>query len=296
MIYRAGLFAPNRAARLLGENTPEHNGGTPMGLGGTGRVVPRLYSWREDWQAAFVRGLAVLCGLVVLSIAAASVFQTPAVVTATAPKPKADWIEIDKPFPAFALSIPEAADAPFSYAIRRHATGGGRLDILNLGSRDGDGPLLHIEVYRPGKEKFRFGEAASEVLARAGDLAPAELTALPAPVDTKFGPMSVATFRTGAGERKSCIGFARGFYDPMLQIAGWFCQSGDSFVTPDTLACALDRFTLLSAGSEPKVGELFAHAELKRSFCGQRNILLTPTPRHKALWSAIEQRNAAAAR
>jgi hypothetical protein len=259
-------------------------------------VVPRLYSWREDWQAAFVRGLAVLCGLFVLSIASAWVFQTPAVVTVTAPQPKPDWIEIDKPFPAFALSIPEAADAPATYAIRRHATGGGRLDILNLGSRDGDAPLLHIEVYRPGKEKFRFGEAASEVLARAGDLAPAELTAQPVAIDTKFGPMSAATFRTSAGTPKSCVGFARGFYDPMLQIAGWFCQSGDSFVTPDTLACALDRFTLLSAGSEPKVGELFAHAELKRSFCGQRNILLTPTPKHKALWSALEQHNAATPR
>jgi hypothetical protein len=259
-------------------------------------VVPRLYSWREDWQAALVRGLAVLCGLFVLSFVAALVFQSPALVTATAPKPKPDWIEIDKPFPAFALSIPEAADAPFTYAIRRHAAGGGRLDILNLGTQDADAPLLHVEVYRPGNEKFRFGEAASEVLARAGDLAPAELTTLPVPLDTKFGPMSIATFRTGAGARKSCIGFSRGFYDPMLQIAGWFCQSGDSFVAPDTLACALDRFTLLSAGSDPKVGELFAHAELKRSFCGQRNILLTPTPKHKALWSALEQRNAATPR
>lgn len=259
-------------------------------------MVPGSDSSREDWQAAIVRGLAVLCGLAVLSIVAARVFQTPAVATATAPKPRAAWIEIDKPFPAFALSIPEAADAPFHYAIRRNVAGNGRLDVLTLGTRDGDAPLLHIEVYRPGTEPFRFGEAASEVLARAADLAPAELTAQHEAVETKFGPMSVATFRTGAGQRKSCVGFSRGFYDPMLQISGWFCQAGDTFVAPDTLACALDRFTLLSAGSDPKAGELFARAELKRSFCGQRNILLTPTPKHKALWTAIEQRGGGATR
>ena len=254
---------------------------------------PGLHSWREDLPSAFVRGLAVLCGLFVLSFISASVFQTPAVVATTAPKPRPVWIEIDKPFPAFALSIPEAADAPSGYAIRRHAHGGGRLDILTLGTADADGPFLQVEVYRPGSETFRFGEAASEVLARAGHLAPSELTARSETVETKFGPVSVASFRTGTGARKSCLGFSRGFYDPMLQIAGWFCQSGDTYVTPETLACALDRLTLLSAGSEPKVGELFAHAELKRSFCGQRNLLLTPTPKHKALWTALEQRAAA---
>ncbi|MGE0562947.1 MAG: hypothetical protein AB7O50_00390 [Pseudolabrys sp.] len=255
-----------------------------------------LRSWREDLPSAFVRGLAVLCGLFVLSFIAGRVFQSPAIVATTAPKPRPDWIEIAKPFPAFALSIPEATDAPFNYAIRRHAAGGGRIDILTLGTPDADAPFLQVEVYRPGNETFRFGEAASEMLARAGHLVPSELTALREAIETKFGPISVAAFRTGAGQRKSCIGFSRGFYDPMLQITGWFCQSGDTFVTPETLACALDRFTLLSAGSEPKVGELFAHAELKRSFCGQRSPLLTPTPKHKALWTALEQRAGTQAR
>lgn len=250
---------------------------------------PGLHSWREDLPSAFVRGLAVFCGLFVLSFIAGRVFQSPPAVATSATAPRPDWIEIAKPFPAFALSIPEAVDAPFHYTIRRHATGGGRIDSVTLGERDGDSPFLQIEVYRPGKEIFRFGEAASEVLARAGHLAPSGLTHLQEPVETKFGSISVAAFRTGAGPRKSCIGFARGFYDPLLQIAGWFCQNGDDFVTPATLACALDRFSLLSAGSEPKVGELFARAELRRSFCGQRSPLMTPTPRHKALWTALER-------
>ncbi|MGC1280634.1 MAG: hypothetical protein WA893_20825, partial [Xanthobacteraceae bacterium] len=45
-----------------------------------------------------------------------------------------------------------------------------------------------------------------------------------------------------------------------------------------TLACALDRLTILSSGSDPKVGALFARAELKRTFCGERNPILAATP------------------
>jgi hypothetical protein len=61
-------------------------------------------------------------------------------------------------------------------------------------------------------------------------------------------------------------------------------KGGADFVERSTLACALDRLTLLSAGSEAKVGALFAQAELNRSFCDQRNSLLAPTPKHRALW------------
>lgn len=259
-------------------------------------MLPGIETWRDDLRAAIVRGLAVLCGVAVLSIVTAHIFQRPPVIAASDTPAKPDWIEVDKPFPAFALSIPEAADAPAAYAIRRHMTGNGRLDVLTLGTMEAAAPVLRVEVYRPGTETFRFGEAASEVLARAAGLAPAELTALAEPVDTKFGPMSAATFRTGKGAKRSCIGFARGSYDPMLQIFGWFCQPGEEFIDRNTLACALDRFTLLSAGSEPKVGALFAQAELKRSYCGQRNMLMTPTPKHKALWTALEQRAEAMAR
>ena len=47
---------------------------------------------------------------------------------------------------------------------------------------------------------------------------------------------------------------------------------------------------LLAAGSDAKVGALFAQAELARNFCGQRSTLLAPTPKHRALWTAMEQK------
>jgi len=55
-------------------------------------------------------------------------------------------------------------------------------------------------------------------------------------------------------------------------------------------ACALDRLSLLSAGSEPKVGALFAQAERNRSYCGQRDPILASTPKYKTLWKALGTR------
>lgn len=67
-----------------------------------------------------------------------------------------EWIEVERLFPAFALSIPEAM--PASYVIRRHAEGGGRKDILTLGEPDSVSPYLQVEIYRPGSEISRFAD------------------------------------------------------------------------------------------------------------------------------------------
>ena len=63
-----------------------------------------------------------------------------------------------------------------------------------------------------------------------------------------------------------------------MQIAGWYCSPGDEAVDRATLACVLDRLTILSAGGDAKLAGLFARAELKRTFCGQRNPILAATP------------------
>jgi hypothetical protein len=93
-------------------------------------------------------------------MAAAQVFQSPPVIrAATIQRP--EWTEIERPFPAFALSIPEAADVPSSYAIRCHAEGGGRKDILALGEPNGVSPYLRVEIYRPSSGAGEpFGAAA----------------------------------------------------------------------------------------------------------------------------------------
>jgi hypothetical protein len=251
---------------------------------------PALHSWREELPPTLVRVLAYVGGLAVLSIMAGQVYQSPPVMDAITPKHPSPWIEIERPFPAFALSIPEATDVPASYAIRRHSEGGGRKDILALGEADVAAPYLQVEIYRPGNEIHRFAGPKAEIATAAAALGPVALRSAEEPLASKFGPLSIVAFETSKGALRHCLGFVRAYDDPQLQLSGWFCQGGADFIESGTLACALDRLTLLSAGSEPKVGALFAQAELNRSYCGQRNLLLAPTFKYRALWGKSEQR------
>jgi hypothetical protein len=73
-----------------------------------------------------------------------------------------------------------------------------------------------------------------------------------------------------------------------LRIHDCFCQGGTEFIAQSTLACALDRLTLLAAGSESKIGAVFAKAELNRSYCGQRD----PRQRQNTVCSGKQLRTA----
>jgi hypothetical protein len=228
-------------------------------------------------------------------MAAAHILQPPVVQQVIEIKPRAaEWIDVERPYPAFELTIPEAADAPTSYAIQRHAAGGGRKDILSIGDANGITPYLRVEVYRPGSEIEAFDDPAQEIAARTRNLRLDDVNADAMPLGSKFGPLTVIPFAT-RGIMRSCLGFTRSYEDPRLEIVGWFCQGGNEAVERSTLACALDRFTLVAAGSDPKVGALFARAELSRNFCGQRDPILAATPKYKALWAAMSQHAATAA-
>ena len=252
---------------------------------------PALHSWREELPSSFVRVLAYLGAVALLSIAAAHVSQSPTVISTITPVHQSAWIEIERPFPAFALSIPEAADVPSSYRIRRHATGNGRKDILSLGEPDGAAPFLQVEIYRPGTEIRRFADPKSEIIDSANALAPpVEMQRADKPLASKFGPLTIFSFATSKGTPRHCLGFVHAYTDPRLQLSGMFCQGGTEFIEQTTLACALDRLTLLAAGSEPKVGALFAQADLNRSYCGQRNPILAATPKYHLLWKALAGR------
>ena len=251
---------------------------------------PALRSWREELPASFVRLLAYLGAIALLSIGSAHVFQSPKVMTAITPVHPPEWIEVERPFRAFALSIPEAADVPSGYTIRRHADGGGRKDILTLGETDGVSLYLHVEVYRAGSEIGHFADPKTELLANAETLAPIDVEVADKTLESKFGPLTIISFTTSKGTLRSCLGFVRMYLDPRLELSGWFCQGGSEFIEPSTLACALDRLTLLAARSEPKVGALFAQAEVNRSYCGQRDTILAATPKYHLLWKALAGR------
>ena len=254
------------------------------------RMHPALQSWRDELPSSSVRVLAYLCAVALLSIAAARVSESPPVMDNITPGNWSAWVDIERPFPAFALSIPEAAEVPASYAIRRNVPGGGRKDILALGEAGSAAPYLQVQIYRPGNEIGKFTDPKAEITDSAAALGPAELKRVDEPLASKFGPLTIVPFATSKGTPRHCLGFVRAYDDPRLQISGWFCQGGSEFIEESTLACALDRLTLLAAGSEPKIGALFAKAELNRSYCGQRDPILAATPKYHLLWKALANR------
>lgn len=187
-----------------------------------------------------------------------------------------DWIEVNKPFPAFAMTIPEF-EAP-RYAIWRHASGSGRKDILTFG--EPGGATAVVEIHRPGVDDDHASEA-DDITASVAQLRLSDRPMSPRTIETKFGAVLVEPFTDHAprGERR-CLRFTRGFEEPRLEIGGWFCNPGVELVDRGMIACALDRLSLVAAGSEPKLATLFARAELKRSFCGQKSVFLAATPKH----------------
>lgn len=230
---------------------------------------PGLRTFRDECSATLVRMCAYVGATALLAIALARMIEAP-VVAAVDLRPRSDWTSVERPYRAFTLSAPGFSDSEPDYAIHRHSAGG-RKDIMTLGTAEGARSRLMIEIYRPGKELARFGDPAGEVFARAAELGGAEGLTAAAPIDGKFGVVPVFDFTaTVDGRSRACLGFARAFRDPHLQIAGWYCKGAVEVVDRSTLGCAIEGLSLLAAASEPKVQDLFARAEQRRKFCATR--------------------------
>jgi hypothetical protein len=242
------------------------------------RVRALLFS---EFRDTFPRLLAYVAVLALLGWGTAEFFRAAPVAAAVEPVSRPEWIAVTKPLPAFALSMPELAEAEFSYDIRRHSLGG-RKDVLTWGELSGAGPHLMVEIYRPGTEFTRFADTAREIAARIDGVVAAKNIKPADALESKFGSMPLVEFTAASDGPRQCLGFARPFEHPRLQVIGWYCTSGPELIEHSVLTCALDRLTLLNAGSDTKVGELFARAELKRNFCGQRSLLLAATPKRAA--------------
>lgn len=208
---------------------------------------------------------------------AAEVFQSAPVVAAIEPAPRPDWLVIERPAPAFEANLPELSEDA-RYTIKRHSGGGGRKDILTFGEPGRSLRYVMLEIYRPGTELSHFADPASEIAANAGAFGPAGDVRVSLPIETKFGQMETVDFAVGRFGGGHCVGFVRHFNMPRLQISGVSCNM-DTIVDRGAVRCMLDRLTLLSSGSDRNVAEVFARAEVNRTFCGQRDPLMYATPK-----------------
>jgi hypothetical protein len=230
-----------------------------------GTAMPAsLLSFCNEASATSARLLAYV-GAVAIIAAVAVKITGLGVEAVVDPAARPEWITIERPHRAFALTLPEFPSEPEpGYAIQRHATGGGRKDVMSWGGPETPGSRLMIEVYRPGGEL----KPASDTTVSTADLGVVVGVKPAGTIDSKFGPLALVDFTVRRAARtRRCLGFARVFEEPRLQIAGWYCKGGDEVVDPALIACALDRLAVIAAGNDPKLAALFAQAELQRRFC-----------------------------
>jgi hypothetical protein len=246
-------------------------------------VRPASYSIPDDIRATLVRLLAYMGALAALAVAAASFFAAPADIVAALGSTSAQrpaWSTVERPYPAFELLMPELAGSTYDYAIQRRARDGARKDRLSWGEPADAGPYVMVEIYRPAAASDRFLDASSEIATRIVDYAVTDDVKPDGQIDSKFGPVPLVDFAVAPQDHeRRCLGFARTFGQPVMQIAGWYCSAGREVVDRTMVACLLDRLTLVNG--DAKLAEMFARAEVKRTFCGQRNPILAATPQRE---------------
>jgi hypothetical protein len=223
-------------------------------------IHPALTSFADECCGTLARLIAYVGVLALLAIVGIHVWdQLP--IGETSEPAKAGWSLATRSHPAFAVSQFDFPGKTETYEIFRHPEGG-RKDVFRWAAQD-EKPVAELELYRPGGEFGRSGPAIADIAARMDPEGMRELETAGI-IDSKFG--SVTLLRL-TGNTPSCLGFLKRLDEPDLQISGWSCQGDTWPARRAAIGCILNRLILLTAGNDPKIAELFAHAELKRGSC-----------------------------
>jgi hypothetical protein len=238
------------------------------------RIHPALTSFADECVATLARLIAYVGALALLGIAGLHLWDEWPAAVSVEPAGKPGWSVASRSRPAFAVSSFDPAEKSETYEILRHPEGG-RKDVFHWGPQ-GEKPVAELEIYRPGGE-FSPSEAIAskslvsksleaEIAARMDPESAREPEAAGL-VDSKFGPVTLLRLSGRPDGAKACLGFSKRLGDHLLQISGWSCQGSGLSARRAAIGCMLNRLTLLAAGNEPKLAELFARAELRRGNC-----------------------------
>lgn len=231
----------------------------------TTTIHPVLRSFALTRRVIAVRLLAYFSGLAVLAAILANLLAAAPAGTVMVRSSPRGWTPASRPHPAFAVSHLDLIRKTETYEILRHPHGG-RKDILRWSPGPSESPVAEIEIYRPGDELGAFAAADADLGLRMGPAGRGEAQAAGV-IDTKFGPVALLRFSSAPSASQACLGFVKTFDVPKVRLSGWSCQTGSASAQRTFVGCALNRLTLLSAGNDPKMAELFARAELRRSDC-----------------------------
>jgi len=225
------------------------------------RIHPALTSFADECTATLARLLAYVGTLALVAMLGIHLWDQLPAVESNEPAAKASWSLADRSHPAFAVSQSDFIEKTVTYEIFRHPLGG-RRDVMRWVRQD-ETPVVELEIYRPGGEFNQSGPVFADLAER---MEPSGARALEAAgiIDSKFGTV---TLLRRPGEGGSCLGFLKRLDDPDLQISGWSCQGDGLPAQRAAVSCMLNRLILLTAGNDPKLAELFARAELRRTSC-----------------------------
>jgi hypothetical protein len=261
------------AEALLRENRRKHNAAVGAA------VKSPVSRFVDELHKTLIRLFTYVAVLGGLGFAVAAwLIDVPTINTGDRSEHRSEWIETSRPQPAFAMEAGEFSSAP-RYMIQRHPGGGGRKDVLSWGEPLGPERHLRIEIYRPGTEHDGSAEPELEAMLRAGALPMQGEARSVGSLPTKLGTFSVVELSGGAQGGRRCLGFVRAFAELPLQIAGWHCDAGPAATVRTSIACALDQLTLLAAGGDARLAGLFARADQKRTFCGDKRPSLSTAPK-----------------
>jgi hypothetical protein len=228
------------------------------------RIHPALTSFADECCRTLARLIAYVGALALLAILGLHLWDELPGGAGLETSAKAGWSPATRSFPAFAVSQPESFEKTGTYEILRHPEGG-RKDVLRWAAA-GEKPVAELEIYRPGGEVSQSGPDLAEIADRMDPGAPHELEAAGI-IDSKFGAVALLRLAGHADDAPACLGFLKRFEQPDLRISGWSCQGDTLPARRAAVGCMLNRLTLLTAGNDPKLAELFARAELKRGSC-----------------------------
>jgi hypothetical protein len=227
------------------------------------QIHPLLTSFADECCGTLARLLVYVGTLALLAIVGLHLWDQLPVEDITEPVARPGWAAASRSSPAFAVTQFDLPGKTETYDILRHPQGG-RKDVLHWGAQ-GENPVAELEIYRPGGE-FRPSERATAEMADRMDPNGRRGLESAGVIDSKFGTVTLLRPAGGDGPR-SCLGFVKLLNEPNLQLSGWSCQGDSLPARRAAIGCILSRLMLLTAGNDPKLAELFAHAELKRGSC-----------------------------
>jgi hypothetical protein len=198
----------------------------------------------DEICGTLARLIAYCCTLALLFIVGVYLWdQLPDMHANASARP--EWTAAPRSSPAFASNQYDLSYKTRSYHVFRHPEGG-RKDVLRWDAENGR-TIAELEIYRPG-----------------GEFEPSAVSDAIRTIETKFGPVTLLPL---SGANRTCLGFLKTVDQPALRISGFVCQGETLPARGAAISCMLNRLSLIAAGNDAKLAELFARAELKRADC-----------------------------